>query len=111
MEIVSAEELFKIRKENKSDYMTQSHFKFNSKHFKEGDIIHTIDYHYLEDEYGNDINQDIIYVNPNVIEGEYRVERESETPFDFYCILIRDCFGRSGTTAYVGKNVIFENYD
>ena len=29
---------------------------------------------------------------------------------DYYCITILDEFGRSGSTAYVGKNVIFENY-
>ena len=79
--------------------------------FSIGDVIHTIDYHYLEDGYGNDISQDIMFVNPNVITGKYRITGfVDDEPDDYNCITILDEFGNSGSTAYVGKNVIFENY-
>lgn len=83
--------------------------EFRPKEFKEGEIIHTIAYHYLEDEYGNDINQEIIFVNPDIITGEYRVEKSSFNG-GWDCILIKDIWGNTGTTAHVGKKVILENF-
>lgn len=79
--------------------------------FSIGDIIHTIDLHYLEDEYGNDINQDITFVNPNLITGEYKITGFVDDEHDdYYCISLKDCFGQSGIDTYVLRNSIFENY-
>ena len=33
-----------------------------------------------------------------------------DEPDDYNCITILDEFGNNGSTAYVGKDVIFENY-
>jgi hypothetical protein len=96
---------------NKKDYFRLFESKLKPVlTFKEGDIIHTIDYHYLEDEFGNDIDQNIMFVNPNVITGEYKVEKPSEIEGDYYCITLKDEYGNHGSTAYVGKEVIYENY-
>ena len=96
---------------NKKDYFRLFESKLKPVlTFKEGDIIHTIDYHYLEDEFGNDIDQNIMFVNPNVITGEYKVEKPSEKEGDYYCITLKDEYGNHGSTAYVGKEVIYENY-
>lgn len=37
-------------------------------------------------------------------------KKEKLNKNDYYCITILDEFGRSGSTAYVGEKVIFENY-
>ena len=55
---------------DRKDYFQLDESKLKPMKFSIGDIIHTIDYHYLEDEYGNDISQDIMVVNPNVITGK-----------------------------------------
>ena len=109
MEIISKENYLKIHYGDRKDYFRLNESKLKPMNFSIGDVIHTIDSHYLEDEEGNDINQDIMFVNPNVVTGEYRVVGED---FDggWSCIKIMDVFGSTGTTAYVGKNVIWENY-
>ena len=73
MEVISKEEYLKIHYGDRKDYVRLDKSMLNPKKFSIGDVIHTIDYHYLEDEEGNDINQDIMFVNPNVVTGEYRV--------------------------------------
>ena len=84
--------------------------EFHPKTFEKGDIIHTVAYHYMEDEYGNDINQNVIFVNPEVVTGKYRVVEPS---FDegWNCITLEEVFGHPGGTAHIGKNVILENFD
>ena len=53
----------------------------------------------------------IMFVNPNIITGKYSITSfVDDEPDDYNCITILDEFGNSGSTAYVGKNVIFENY-
>ena len=83
IKIVSKEEYLKIFEE-KTTRNKQARTGFNSimgkyvgpgiefhpKKFRPGEIIHTVAYHYVEDEYGNDINQNIIFVNPNIVTGE-----------------------------------------
>lgn len=109
MEIISKEKYLKIHYGDRKNYFRLDKLSLKPIKFSTGDVIHTIDCHYLEDDEGNDINQEIIFVNPNVVTGEYRVVGEA---FDggWSCIKIMDIFGGTGTTAYVGKNVIFENY-
>ena len=111
MEVISKEDYLKIHYGDRKDYFQLDESKLKPMKFSIGDIIHTIDYHYLEDEHGNDISQDIMFVNPNVITGKYRITGfVDDEPDDYNCITILDEFGNSGSTAYVGKNVIFENY-
>lgn len=109
MEIISKEEYLKIHYGDRYDYFRLNESKLKPMKFSIGDVIHTIDYHYLEDEEGNDINQDVLFVNPNVVTGKFSVVGED---FDdgWTCIKITDIWGNAGTTAYVGKNVIWENY-
>ena len=79
--------------------------------FSIGDVIHTIDYHYLQDDKGNDIDQEIMFVNPKIITGKYKITGFVDgKPNDYYCITILDEFGKTGSTAYVGENIILENY-
>ena len=79
--------------------------------FSIGDVIHTIDYHYLQDDKGNDIDQEIMFVNPKIITGKYKITGFVDgKPNDYYCITILDEFGKTGSTAYVSGNVILENY-
>ena len=111
MEVISEKEYLGIHYGDRRDYFQLDESKLKPMKFSIGDIIHTIDYHYLEDGYGNDISQDIMFVNPNVITGKYRITGFVDDELDDYnCITILDEFGNSGSTAYVGKNVIFENY-
>ena len=111
MEVLTEEECLKMHYDDRKDYFQLDESKLIPMKFSIGDIIHTIDYRYLEDDYGNDICQDIMFVNPNVITGEYRITGFVEDePDDYDCVTIMDEFGNSGSTAYVGKNVIFENY-
>ena len=43
--------------------------------------------------------------------SKYRITSfVDDEPDDYNCITILDEFGNSGSTAYVGKDVIFENY-
>ena len=57
--------------------------------FSIGDVIHTIDYHYLEDDEGNDIDQEIMFINPKVITGKYEITGFVDgEPNDYYCITI-----------------------
>ena len=109
MEIISKEEYLKIHYGDRKDYFRLVKSNLKPMKFSIGDVIHTIDYYYLEDDEGNDIDQEIMFVNPNIVTGEYRVVGED---FDggWSCIKIMDIFGGTGTTAYVGKDVIFENY-
>ena len=47
----------------------------------------------------------------NEITGKYEITGFVDgKPNDYYCITILDEFGRSGSTAYIGEKVIFENY-
>ena len=122
IKIVSKEEYLKIFEE-KTTRNKQARTGFNSimgkyvgpgiefhpKKFRPGEIIHTVAYHYVEDEYGNDINQNIIFVNPNIVTGEYRVVK-SDFNGGWYCVKIKDIWGGTGTTAYVGKDAILENF-
>ena len=111
MEIISKEDYLNIRSGDRKDYFRLVESKLKPKKFSCGDIIHTIAYHYLEDDEGNDIDQEIMFVNPNVITGKYKITRFVDgEPNDYYCITILDEFGRSGSTAYVSEKVIFENY-
>lgn len=111
MEVITKEEYLKIHYGDRKDYFRLIKSKLKPMKFSIGDIIHTIDYHYLEDDKGNDIDQEIMFVNPKVITGKYEIVGfVNGSPNDYYCITILDEFGRSGSTAYVGENVIFENY-
>ena len=111
MEVISKEDYLKIHYGDRKDYFQLDESKLKPMKFSIGDIIHKIDYHYLEDEDGNDISQDIMFVNPNVITGKYKITGFVDDELDDYnCVTILDEFGNSGSTAYVGKNVIFENY-
>lgn len=111
MEVISEEQYLKIHYGDRKDYFRLDESKLKPMKFSIGDVIHSIDYHYLEDEFGNDISQDIMFVNPNVITGKYKITGFVDgEPNDYYCITILDEFGNSGSTAYVGKKVIFENY-
>ena len=123
MDIISKEEYIEILKEkttlNKQSktgfhsvmgrYVTPK-IEFKEQKFNKGDIIHTIAYHYVEDENGNDINQNIIFVNTNIITGEYKVI-DNDYNDGYRCITIKDVFSPAGTTAHIGKKVIFENYE
>ena len=111
MEVISKEQYLKIHYGDRHDYFRLIESKLKPMKFSIGDVIHTIDYHFLEDEQGNDIDQEIMFVNPNVITGEYkRTGFVDGNPDDYYTITMLNEFGESGTTAYVGKKVIFENY-
>ena len=112
MEVISKEEYLKVHYGDRKDYFRLVESRLKPMKFSIGDVIHTIDYHYLEDGEGNDIDQEIMFVNPNVITGKYKITGFVEgEPDDYYCITILDEFGNSGSTAYVGKKVIFENYE
>ena len=89
MEIITKEEYLKIHYGDRHDYFRLNESKLKPMKFSIGDVIHTIDYHYLEDEEGNDINQDVLFVNPNVVTGKFSVVRED---FDggWTCIKIAD---------------------
>lgn len=78
------------------------------KTFKEGDVIHAIDYHYLEDPEGNDIDQDILLVNKSIITNTYIVICASPRPGDYICIKEGEI--NQDNTHYVGADVILENY-
>lgn len=78
--------------------------KFVPQKFNKGDIIHTIAYHYLEDEYGNDINQDVLFVNPKIINGEYKIVK-NDYDDGYSCINTE-----RGTSAYINQDIILENY-
>lgn len=111
MEVISREEYLKVHYGDRKDYFRLDKSRLKPMKFSIGDVIHTIDYHYLEDGEGNDIDQEIMFVNPKVITGKYVIAGFVDgEPDDYDCITILDEFGRSGSTAYVGKNVIFENY-
>lgn len=111
MEVISKEQYLKIHYGDKKDYFRLIESKLKPMKFSIGDVIHTIDYHYLEDEHGNDISQEIMFVNPNVITGKYKITGFVDgEPNDYYCITILNEFGESGSTAYVDEKVIFENY-
>ena len=111
MEVISKEEYLKIHYGDRHDYFRLNESKLKPMKFSIGDVIHTIDYHYLEDGQGNDINQEIMFVNPNVITGKYKITGFVDgNPDDYYTITMLNEFGESGATAYVGKKVIFENY-
>ena len=111
MEVISTEEYLKVHYGDRKDYFRLDKSRLKPMKFSIGDVIHTIDYHYLEDEHGNDIDQEIMFVNPKVITGKYEITGFVDgKPNDYYCITILDEFGRSGSTAYVGEKVIFENY-
>jgi len=109
--VISKEEYLKIHYGDRYNYFRLIESKLKPMKFSIGDIIHTIDCHYLEDEHGNDINQEVMFVNPNVITGAYRITGFVDgCPNDYYAITILNQFGESGSTAYVEKKVIFENY-
>ena len=111
MKVISKEEYLKVHYGDRKDYFRLVESKLKPMKFSIGDVIHTIDYHYLEDDEGNDIDQEIMFVNPKIITGKYEITGfVDDEPNDYYCITILDEFGRSGSTAYVGKKVIFENY-
>ena len=112
MEVISTEEYLKVHYGDRKDYFRLDESKLKPKKFSIGDVIHTIDSHYLEDDEGNDIDQDIMFVNPKIITGKYKITGFVDgEPNDYYCITILNEFGKSGSTAYVGKNGIYENYE
>lgn len=111
MEVISKEEYLKVHYGDRQDYFRLDESKLTAKKFSVGDVIHTIDFHYLEDGFGNDIDQEIMFVNPHIITGKYKITGfVDKKPDDYYCITILDKFGNSGSTAYVSKNIIYENY-
>ena len=123
MDLISNEDYLKIfeekttwnRQGRKGFYSVMGKYlksgvEYNPKKFNDGDIIHTIACHYVEDQYGNDINQDIIYVIPDIITGEYKVVGTDGND-GYYCIKIKDVFGESGQSSYVGNKIIYENFD
>ena len=111
MEVISTEEYLKVHYGDRKDYFRLDRSRLKPMKFSIGDVIHTIDYHHLEDDNGNDIDQEIIFVNPKVITGECKiagfVDGEAN---DYYCVTMLNAFGKSGSTAYIGEEVIFENY-
>ena len=57
MEVISKEEYLKVHYGDRKDYFRLVESKLKPMKFSIGDVIHTIDYHYLEDGDGNDIDQ------------------------------------------------------
>ena len=111
MEVIPKEQYLKVHYGDRKDYFHLDESKLRPIQFSIGNIIHTIDYHYLEDGEGNDIDQEIMFVNPKIITGKYEITGFVDGGHnDYYCITILDEFGRSGSTAYVSEEVIFENY-
>ena len=111
MEVISTEEYLKVHYGDRKEYFRLVESKLKPMKFSIGDVIHTIDYHYLEDDEGNDIDQEIMFVNPKIITGKYEITGFVDgEPNDYYCITILDEFGINGSTAYVSEKVIFENY-
>lgn len=111
MEVISKEQYLKAHYGDRKNYFRLDESKLKPTQFSIGDIIHTIDCHYLEDGFGNDISQEIMFVNPTIITGKYKITGiADEDPNDYYCITVLNVFGNSGSTAYVSKEVIFENY-
>ncbi len=111
IEIIPKEEYLKIHHGDLHDYFKLDESMLNPVKFNIGDIVHTVDYHYLEDGYGNDVNQDIMFVNPKVITGKYKITSLAEdNPDDYYAIAIEDIFGDPGASVYLSKEIILENY-
>ena len=111
MKVISKEEYLKVHYGDRKDYFYLVESKLKPMKFSIGDVIHTIDCHYLEDDEGNDIDQEIMFVNPTIITGKYEITGfVDDEPNDYYCITILDEFGGSGSTAYVSEKLIFENY-
>ena len=55
MEVISKEEYLKVHYGDRKEYFRLFESKLKPMKFSIGDVIHTIDYHYLEDGDGNDI--------------------------------------------------------
>lgn len=111
IEIIPKEDYLKIHHGDLHDYFKLDESMLNPVKFNIGDIVHTVDYHYLEDGYGNDVNQDIMFVNPKVITGKYKITSLAEdNPDDYYAIAIEDIFGDPGASVYLSKEIILENY-
>lgn len=60
MEVISEEEYLKIHYGDRKDYFQLDESKLMPMKFSIGDIIHTIDYHYLEDGYMEMISAKIL---------------------------------------------------
>ena len=112
MEVISEKEYLKIHYGDRKDYFQLDESKLKPMKFSIGDVIHTIDYHYLEDEHCNDMDQDIIFVNPSVITGVYRITGIGCLDDDDYeAIAIQDVFcERNGYSAEISGDIIYENY-
>ena len=73
MEVITREKYLKVCFGRRDGYFRLEEDRLNRLKFSVGDVVHIIDYHYLEDEHGNDIDQDILFVNPSIITGVYRI--------------------------------------
>lgn len=112
MEVITREKYLKLCNEGRDNYFRLDRAKLNRLKFSIGDVVHTIDYHYLEDEHCNDIDQNIIFVNPSVITGVYRITGIGCLDDDDYeAIAIQDVFcERNGYSAEISGDIIYENY-
>ena len=92
------------------DYFKLDESMLNPVKFNIGDIVHTVDCHCLENGYGND-NHAIMFINPKIITGKYRIIEPIEyNPDDYYAVAIEDVFGSPGARVYLSKEIILENY-
>lgn len=112
MEVITREKYLKVCFGRRDGYFRLEEDRLNRLKFSVGDVVHIIDYHYLEDEYCNDIDQNIIFVNPSVITGVYRITGIGCLDDDDYeAIAIQDVFcEKNGCSAEIGGDIIYENY-
>ena len=110
IEIIPKDEYLKIHHGDLHDYFKLDESMLNPVKFNIGDIVHTVDCHCLENGYGND-NNTIMFINPKIITGKYRIiEPIEDNPDDYYAVAIEDVFGSPGARVYLSKEIILENY-
>ena len=110
IEIIPKDEYLKIHHGDLHDYFKLDESMLNPAKFNIGDIVHTVDCHCLENGYGND-NNTIMFINPKIITGKYRIiEPIEDNPDDYYAVAIEDVFGSPGARVYLSKEIILENY-
>ena len=112
MEVISREKYMELCNGGRDGYFRLDNVKLNRLKFSVGDVVHIIDYHYLEDEHGNDIDQDVLFVNPSIITGVYRITGIGCLGEDDYeAVAVQDVFcEKNGCSAEIGGDIIYENY-